>query len=209
MLGRLVVDGMDGVKPQCVNVEFADPAQGISNEVAPHFTAVRPVEVDRLAPGGRVLARKVRAKVGQVVSFRPQMVVNHIEHNRQTAVVALVNKSFQSGRPAIAVLHRKRIYAIVSPISSAGKRRHRHQLNRGYSKFHQVIELVCDSIECTEGGESSHVQLVDNVLCNRPSAPFRIAPVEVRSDDLRRAVDAGWLQARRRIGSLNLRVESI
>ena len=41
-IGRLIDDGMDRIEPQRIDVKFIDPAQGVFDEISPHFVAAGP-----------------------------------------------------------------------------------------------------------------------------------------------------------------------
>ena len=79
----LIEDRVDGVQPEAVDVELADPVPGVLDEVTPHARAVGPVEVDRGAPGRLVAVGEVRAVLAQVVALGAEVVVDHVEHDAQ------------------------------------------------------------------------------------------------------------------------------
>ena len=56
-LGGVVDNGMDGIEPQCVDVELGDPEEGIVDEKAPDFIAVRPIKIEGRRPMGCCSAR--------------------------------------------------------------------------------------------------------------------------------------------------------
>ena len=78
---------------------------------------------------------KVRPKLRQVISFRAEMVVNHIEHYRQPNAMSGINQSLQPFRTAVIGLHCVRRRAVVSPVTSARAGRDRHDLNHSDAEF--------------------------------------------------------------------------
>ncbi len=126
-----VVDAMDGVEPEGVHVIFGQPVQGIVDDPAANTVTFRAVVVDGLAPGCVVGVGEAGTKFGQVVPFRPQMVIDHVEHDRQAVLVAGINQLLEAGGAAVARLRSIQVHAVVAPISSSRKFRHRHDFHRG------------------------------------------------------------------------------
>src|SRR5690349_10607676 len=122
-------------------MEIADPLEGVLNEVLDDFVAARSVEIDGLSPGRTVPVGEIRPKIGQVVSFRPQMVVDDVQYHRHSALVAGINQSHQASWSAIGALGGKRICAVVSPIAPTRELGHWHQLNCCDSEILQSIKM--------------------------------------------------------------------
>ena len=83
---------MDGVETESVHVELREPLDGILDEEAHDFVALRPVEVEAQAPGSPVAIAEIWAKITEIVSFRPQVVVDHVEHDGDLALVTGVDE---------------------------------------------------------------------------------------------------------------------
>ena len=96
-IGRLIDDGVNGIEPQRIDVELVDPAQGVLDEVPPHFVAAGPFEIDGRPPGRVMPVAEITPKVGQIVSLGPDVVVNDVEHHGQT-------RAHGRHRPAVSVL---------------------------------------------------------------------------------------------------------
>src|SRR3712207_6699508 len=92
-VGRgLIVDRMHRVPPQRIDVELGDPKQDIVDEELPDCVTVAAVEVERLTPPDSIALGKVCPEVAQMVSFRAEVVVNHIYYNSQAATVTGIDE---------------------------------------------------------------------------------------------------------------------
>lgn len=88
-----VDDGMDGIKPQCIDMKCIKPVQRVPDEIIAYLVASGVVVVDRPAPRRPVFVlREIRPVFPQIVALRPEVVVNNVEDDRKPAVVACVNK---------------------------------------------------------------------------------------------------------------------
>src|SRR5208282_5279201 len=97
--------------------KFRYPRERIFNKEPPDFVAVRPIKIDGCTPGSAVSVGKVGPKIMEIISFRPEMVVNHIQNHRQATLMACVNQPFEPLRTSIRILHRERVNAIIAPIA--------------------------------------------------------------------------------------------
>ena len=95
--------------------------QGVLNEEAADFVAPLTIEIDRLAPRSVIAIGEVGSKIGEIIAFGTQMVVDDIERDAEIFVVTGVDQPLQSEGAAVGILHRKRENAVVSPISLARK----------------------------------------------------------------------------------------
>ena len=69
------------------------------------------------------------------------MVVDHIEHDRQTELVRSVDEGTKVVRGAIQPRGCVRKYTVVSPPELAGKLRHRHRLDDRDAKTRELGQL--------------------------------------------------------------------
>ncbi len=119
------------------------------------------------------------------------MVVHHVEKDRQAGGVAGVHQLLQSMRPAVTVLGRIQLHAIVAPIAIAGELRHRHDLHGRDAQLAQLVQTADDGLERPLRGERADVQLVENQVFAAHAFPTRIGPDEaLRADDRRGGVNA-------------------
>ena len=83
---------------RAVHVELGHPVQGVLDEVAPDFVAVRSVKIDGVAPGSPVFGGKIGTEIVQIVAVRAEMVVDDIEDNGEPLAVAGIDQRFQTPR---------------------------------------------------------------------------------------------------------------
>ncbi len=102
----------------------------------------------------------VRPELACVIAARPEVVVDHIQQNRETLFVRGIHKTLQAIRSSVRLVNGKERHAIVTPTMSAFECRNRHQLNVRDSKFGQVVKLSNRGIERALSGERSNVQFV-------------------------------------------------
>ena len=77
--GRVIENSMDGVKAQSVDLELADPEQGVIDEEAPNLIAMWAVEVERRTPRSLVALREIGTELCEIVTLRAQVVIDDIE----------------------------------------------------------------------------------------------------------------------------------
>src|SRR6516162_8223432 len=137
-----VVDLMNRVEPQPVDVIFGQPVQRIVDEESSYSIALRAVEIDRRAPRRAIAIGEEPAILAEVITFRTEMVVNDVEHDRESLAMACVDEPLESERPAIRCMRRVKIGAVIAPVASAGKRDDRHDLQSGYAQLEQIWQPI-------------------------------------------------------------------
>src|SRR6266849_6400167 len=100
---------------------FLKPVQRIFEKEAPHLVAVGAIVVDRLSPGSAVTIGEVRTIRREVIPLRPEVVVHDIERDRESVRVSSVDEPLHACWATVRVLRRKRINAVIAPISRTGK----------------------------------------------------------------------------------------
>ncbi len=203
-----VEDRVNGVETQDVDVEIGQPMERVVAEVTSHLVRAGAIEVDRLAPGGRVPIGEVRAIVGEVVSLGAEVVVDDVERDGDPVPMGRVDEFLQSLGTAVARLRRIGEDAVVSPIAIAGELRHRHELDRVDAETGQVGKLGDDPLEGAFGCERPDVQLVQHQAPEIDAAKMPIGPGErTGGDDARGSVNAVRLRARARVRTFRSSVE--
>ena len=167
------------------------------------------VEVD--APAA-VLAPPVEPP--QVQVGRPEVVVDHVQDDREPVPVGLPDELLERLRPAVGALDREDVGRVVPPRPVPGELGHRHHLEAVHPQGLEVVEPADDVLErprpiVARVGvvERPDVQLVDHPLVPRRGLEVGLAPVERRvvddpvadraGDLLRVGVDPGELARRR------------
>lgn len=129
VLQRLVDQGMHGVQPQRVDVELAQPADGVLADEIADAVGVLVVQVDSRSPRRVVLVGEIGREDGGVVAGGPEVVVDDIQADRQAASVRGVHEALQRCGSAIGFMHGIQVHPVVSPATVTRKRHQRHQFN--------------------------------------------------------------------------------
>ena len=206
---RPVENRVQRVEPQPVDVVLLDPVAGVPDEVTPHLVAVAVVEVDRRAPWRVITVGEVGGVIVEIISLRPEVVVDHVEHHREAERVAGVDQPAQSPRTAVARLRRPGIDPVVAPVARAGELRHRHQLDRRDAELLQFSEPGDQRFERPLRRAGPDMQLIEDVVGKRQTLPRLVGPGEGGVDDLGWAMHPSWLVARRGVGPFVLAVDPV
>jgi hypothetical protein len=203
--GARVEDRVDGVEPQPVEVEVADPALGALEHPLADAAAVGVVEVDRGAPERLVRAREVGAeRLERLDSGGADVVVHDVEQDREALVVGGVDEALQAERATVGGVGGRQVDAVVAPAVAAGELRHRQQLERGDAELAQAREVRDDGLERALGRERADVQLVDHRVLEVRRREAVVAPGEgLRVQHPRGAAEPGGLPAGGRVGDLD------
>src|SRR4030095_13944746 len=140
------------------------PVEGILNEKPPYLITMWPIEVEGCPPRGLIALRKIRAKIAQIVSFGSKVVVYHIQHHSQSALMTGIDQPFEPLRPAIRGLRGKRIDAVVAPVTAARKLRNGHEFQRGNTNVLDLVQVWDDSLKCHFRGKRPDVEFIKNVF---------------------------------------------
>ena len=79
----LIEDGVHRVETEPVAVVIPQPHQGVVEHEAAHLEAARPVEVHRRTPVGLVALGEIRPVLGEIVTGRSQVVVDHVQDDSE------------------------------------------------------------------------------------------------------------------------------
>ena len=188
-------DGVHGIQPQRVDAEVVDPVERVLDEVVADLVRARAVEVERVAPRRVVPIGEVRTERAEDVAFRSEVVVDDVEHDRESTLMARVDEPAQSVGAAVRGLRRVGEHAVVAPVADAGERCDRHELDRGDPEIPEVVEALDRRVERARVGERADVHFGDHVLGDRVADPLELRPREVRFDQGRVAVHAVGLRA--------------
>src|SRR5215813_8982237 len=86
--GRLVKDFVDCIQTQSIKPKVRDPIKGVQYEETANLIAEGTIKVDGVPPRSLVSIRKIGTKARQVIAFRTQVVVNNIQNDSQTVIMA-------------------------------------------------------------------------------------------------------------------------
>src|SRR6266850_8352844 len=90
--GRMVENRMHRVEPERIDVAINDPVKCILNKIIAHLVAPRTIEIKRRSPRRLVPVCEIRAKLWEIIPFRPEMVVNHVQNHGEAAPMAGVDE---------------------------------------------------------------------------------------------------------------------
>src|SRR5262245_66501426 len=94
------------------------------------LVAVSIIEIKRRPPWCLVELSEIGAELRQMVSLWPDVVVDHIEDDRHSSLMAGIDKCLESGGTAVGILNRERKYSVITPVARTRKLRNRHQFHR-------------------------------------------------------------------------------
>ncbi len=166
------------------------PVTGIGDHEVAYVLTVRAVVVDPLTPRRHVPIGKVVGREGaQIVSIRPEMVVDHIQEHAQSLGVCRVNKALQVIWPAIDVAGGIEIDPVISPVPAPWTLRYGHQFQCRDTQGLQFWELLGQSGVGAFRRIGPYVTLVDHQSGRRQSFPRTVRPfIRAGIDHLGRAV---------------------
>jgi hypothetical protein len=132
MRAGVVYDGMHCIEAQAIEVILFQPVERVMDEKLAHLPAAGAIEIDRRAPWRVVVFRKEFPGVKvEIVPFRSEMIVDHIEQNHQAARVCRFNQRLEVLRAAVAAVGGIGQHAVITPVSGAGEIRHGHEFDGG------------------------------------------------------------------------------
>ncbi len=198
-----IADAVDSIEAQTVQVIVFEPVKRVGDKEIANRPAVPPVEIQRLAPRRGIALGKIAPKLAEIIAFRAEMVVDHVQDNGQSAAMCGIDQTLQTGRPAVGILRRVKIHAVIAPVASAGELRDGHDFDDRHAELGQFVEVRNDAIEGALRRIGADVQLVDHRGGQVKALPSLIRPRKRREvDGLRRAVNAVRLATGSRIGPL-------
>ena len=89
--------------------------RALSTTKAPHLVAAGPVDVQARSPGRRVAVGEVRTELAEVVPRRTEVVVDDVEDDADAPGVAGVDQALEPVGPAVGVVRRAQVDAVVAP----------------------------------------------------------------------------------------------
>ena len=174
VLGRSVRDRVRRIEPEAVNVKFTAPIAGVFNK---EFSHRFQLEIQAIAPGRLVPWIEIVAAISaEIIAVRTEVVVDHVENDRETALMCRIDQRTQVVRSAIDASRRVKQHAVVTPVACPRKIGDRHDLDCCNAEVDQVIELADRRVEGSLRREGANVQLVNDQFGNSWRRPGAIAP---------------------------------
>src|SRR5581483_9638683 len=92
-----------GIEAESVEVIFLQPVQRVVNEEIAHRPAAWAVEVDRFSPGRAMAIREKFRRIGtQIISFRPEVVIDHVQKDHKVLRMRSIYQMLQFFWPSVA-----------------------------------------------------------------------------------------------------------
>ena len=122
VLGRGIENLLRRIETQPVAMKLIDPVSRVRDKQLADRTAELVVKIQRIAPFIPVaLAEVMWSELRQVVSVRPEMVIDHIENDTQAEGMRAINETAKVVRLAVEPRWREKIYSVVTPTVTARK----------------------------------------------------------------------------------------
>ena len=128
-------------------------------------------------PGQRFVWESTNPGV-KVVAVGAEMVVDHVQPDRQAVRVRGVHEAVQPVGAPVRLVHRVQADAVVAPAAAARKRRDRHQLDHVDAQVGQMLQVRDGGIEGAFDSEGADVQLVGHRALQRRARPVVVGPGE-------------------------------
>jgi hypothetical protein len=155
-----------------------------------------------------LIGEELRRDAVKIISFRPEVIVDHIKNYHQPARMSGVDQRLQIVRTAIGRVRSKQQHAVVAPVPAAREIGNRHQFERGDTGLRQMIEMIH---HCAEGAglrESADVTFDKYRAFPRQAFPVPRPPSIARViDHLARPAYILGLAVRGRVGNIEFAVD--
>src|SRR5687768_3523565 len=93
---RSVANRMNGIEAKTINAIILHPVNCILDKKTPYGPGAGTIEIKALPPRcGMTRMKKILAEGSEVISIRPQVIVNHIQDNLQAVTVGGVDQTFE------------------------------------------------------------------------------------------------------------------
>src|SRR5690606_21887879 len=117
---------MDSIASQTIKMIVGHPMDGIVAKVLSNTIRPFAVKINGIAPRRPIQIGEVGAEFPEIISFRADVVIHHIQHDSNSLGMTGVYQLFQTLRPTVGMLYSIGENAVVTPISTTGKLGHRH-----------------------------------------------------------------------------------
>src|ERR1043166_10243340 len=111
---------MDCIEAEPIEMKFLEPIKRIVNKKVPDNSAVLAVKINSIAPRCAMpMSKKLWSIRVEIIPFRAEVVVDHIEQHHQTFTMSRLDQAFQIFRAAVGGIWGIGQNAVVSPIAFA------------------------------------------------------------------------------------------
>src|SRR5206468_11162621 len=132
-------NGMDSIEAKAVESILHQPVKRVLDEKAAHNGLT---EVDRRTPGCCDVISEEAGRVGaQIVSVRPEMIVDDVEVDHELSLMGVVDQGFELIRRAVGLVWREGQHAVIAPVALPGEIIDWHQLDGGDTEASRAVEI--------------------------------------------------------------------
>src|ERR1700748_2245465 len=183
---------MDCVETQAIKTEVEQPIACVIAKIPPHFGSAK---IQCRTPGRkRVFAKKFFGVKPQVISVRPEMVIDHVEHHTDPQIVSTCNKFAEVIGCPVTFCRGKGQDPVVSPVTRPGKGCDGHQFQHRDAQRGQFWQLCGYA---TKSSQQTGMAFINHTVTPWPSGPtFSVA----WGGDDAPAMHASLLKARPGVG---------
>src|SRR6516165_10191750 len=143
MFGRFIRNGVRSVQAETVDMKFPDPVDWVLSKKASYGTSLSTIEIECRSPGGFVGRIKVPLGIhAHVVAVGSEVVVNHVQKDRQTGLMCGVHKFAQVLRRAVNARGRIDRDTVVTPVPVSREVRDRHQFNGSDPDLFEMLKSL-------------------------------------------------------------------
>src|SRR5205823_13869636 len=105
-------------------MKFLNPIASISDEKLADWSAVFPIEIDRVSPFVFFIATQIIVrKRTEIISVRPEMIVDDVQNDAESKRMCAIDEGAQSLRCSVKTSRREKIDAIVTPAKTRSEER--------------------------------------------------------------------------------------
>ena len=99
---------MYGIEPEGIDMIIFQPKPGILQDIIADAIGPGIIEVQCFPPGSLVFIRKIGTELVEVITFRTEVIVDHIDDDGYTFSMCSIDKTLKAGDAAIRILYGER-----------------------------------------------------------------------------------------------------
>jgi hypothetical protein len=168
-----------GVQPEAVDMIVFQPHAGILKEVIAYTVGPGTIKVQRGPPGGIILFAEIGCIVWEIVTFRSEMVIDHVYQHGNSPGVCCIDQALKAPDASIGMLDGEGVHSIIAPVALTRELSQGHEFDGVDTQIRQVVQAADDAFEIVGIGEAACMQFVDDHIAERQTFPFRILPGKV------------------------------
>src|SRR5579863_2237556 len=156
--------------------EHHTPWGGAVNLEGAYFKCVRTFQIDGATPGSVMLIDHLGAEFTGVIPGRAEMVIDHVEEDRESVLMSRINEALQCIRSTVGFMDREKSDPIVAPTVIARECGDGHQFNVRNAQLFEMVEFADGCIERALGRERADMEFIDDGAGERRCVKFIVGP---------------------------------